>query len=48
MPESFGEHHFLEDYRVQDKSEAKKAAVKHERLEGEKGILADKSKRIEA
>ena len=42
------ERSFLEDYRIQDKPEVHKAAKKKERLTGEKGVFADKSKRIGA
>ena len=42
------EKHFLEQYKVQDKSEAKDAAKRKEIRTGEEGIFEDRSKRIEA
>ncbi len=42
------EKHFLEQYKTQNKPEAKKAAEKKERMTGEKGIFQDRSERIRA
>ena len=42
------EKHFLEQYKTQDKPEAKKAAERKERITGEKGIFQDRSERIRA
>ncbi|TAN57089.1 hypothetical protein EPN15_05500 [Patescibacteria group bacterium] len=42
------EKHFLEQYKVQDKSEAKDAAKRKEIRTGEEGIFEDRSRRIEA
>ncbi|MGD0576542.1 MAG: hypothetical protein ABSA74_00495 [Candidatus Staskawiczbacteria bacterium] len=39
---------FLESYRVPEKEEAKRAAKKKELRTGEKGIFADKTKRVQA
>lgn len=40
--------HFLEQYKVQDKPEAKKAAERKELRTGQKDIVTDRSKRIES
>ena len=42
------EKHFLEQYKTQDKPEAKKAAERKEQRTGEKGIFKDRSERIRA
>ena len=38
----------MEQYKTQDKPEAKKAAERKERIRGEKGIFQDRSERIRA